>query len=273
LHVDKLMIELARTVRFCVNLADSSRSAPLSVGRHNTFAGWPAMHGLGAFYELHVTCRGQPDPVTGYLMNISAIDRAVRDHALPIVDAAVRQAPATAPGHVVARALAALQPALSCSVASIRWSLTPYYSIAMNADATDRVLMSQQFEFSAAHRLNVDSLGHEENRRIFGKCNNHNGHGHNYCIEPTVSVPLDASGNGLTLALLERIVDETIIRRFDHKHLNLDTAEFANLNPSVEHIAKVCHGLLFEPIFRAGGRLERVTVWETRKTSCTYPAR
>ena len=268
--MDNFVFELARTVRFCIDLTGQAND-PAAAGRHNTFAGWPSMAGVGAYYEMDVVCRGKADPVTGYMMNISQIDKAVRQHALPIVTKAVHARSLIAPGTVLASILPALQPALGGAVHSIRWRLTPYYCVAMNAVAPDRVLISQQFEFAAAHRLQVDSLSAEQNRAIFGKCNNPNSHGHNYRIEPQVSTPLE-SGAGLTLPELEKIVDETIIQRFDHKHLNRDTAEFAKVNPSVENIARVCHDLLVQPIAQAGGVLERVRIWETEKTSCTYPA-
>jgi 6-pyruvoyltetrahydropterin/6-carboxytetrahydropterin synthase len=141
----------------------------------------------------------------------------------------------------------------------------------MTTRAPDRVLVSQQFEFSASHRLHVREFSDQRNREIFGKCNNPNGHGHNYCIEVTISRAID-DPRAISVSQLERIVNETVILRFDHKHLNLDTKEFAALNPSVENIAKVCFELLVDPIGGAGGEVKRVTVWETEKTSCTYPA-
>jgi 6-pyruvoyltetrahydropterin/6-carboxytetrahydropterin synthase len=63
-----------------------------------------------------------------------------------------------------------------------------------------------------------------------------------------------------------------VVERFDHTHLNLDTAEFAEVNPSVERIARVCHDLLARRLAEAGAELDHVTVWETEKTRCTYPA-
>ena len=91
--------------------------------------------------------------------------------------------------------------------------------------------------------------------------------------EPSIpSVEIDSANDGrFGLGQLEEIVIREIIARFDHKNLSVEAAEFANLNPSVEHITKVCHDLLVGPIRLAGARLERVTVWETEKTSCTYP--
>lgn len=273
------MIDLSRTVRFCINPAPTAQK-PNSYRTnviHNAFGGWPSMSGVGAYYELEVVCRGEPDPVTGYLVNISAIDGAVREHAIPIVQRAFGN-PSSDAALVLQQIMSALQPPLRDSVTRIRWRLTPYYSVAMSAPESSRILMSQQFEFSASHRLHVPELGESRNREIFGKCNNPNSHGHNYRVEVNVAVnALPAQGSapddgGMTLQRLEQIVNETVITRFDHKHLNLDTAEFAALNPSVENIARICYELLQRPIAQAGGELKNVRIWETEKTSCLYPA-
>jgi 6-pyruvoyltetrahydropterin/6-carboxytetrahydropterin synthase len=271
------MYELTRTVRFCVRPAGDSAigDAPTPAGhsqRHNTFAAWPTMHGLGAFYELRIACRGRPDAETGYLMSIGVIDEHVRSIAIPLIERAFRDRPDVEPGIVLAEVFTPLCDAIGPALHSIRWQLTPYYAVAMTTASPNRVLISQQFEFAASHRLHCPSLSEEANREVFGKCNNDSGHGHNYRIEPVVSVPLEAGSDVLNLMTLERLVHEHIIQRFDHKHLNLDTEEFATLNPSVEHIAKVCYDRLAHPIASHGGRLERITVWETEKTSCTYPA-
>jgi 6-pyruvoyltetrahydropterin/6-carboxytetrahydropterin synthase len=265
------MIDLARTVRFCVSF-DQSAQARSPDGRHNTFAGWPTMVGIGAFYEIEFVCRGEPDPATGYMMNISTIDRAARMHVLPGIASAILNRPSLGPAKILRDAISAIQPSLNNSLICLRWRLTPYHSVLMNAQSMQEVLITQQFEFSAAHRLHVPALSAQRNQEIFGKCNNPNGHGHNYRLEPQVTVPLHDDELALTLPELERLVDEIVIQRFDHKHLNLDTAEFENVNPSVEHIAKVCYDLLREPISQAGGRLRCVSVWETEKTRCTYPA-
>ena len=132
------------------------------------------------------------------------------------------------------------------------------------------VVLTETFEFAAAHRLDLADRSADENRALFGKCNNPNGHGHNYRIEVAVEVPLGAGRFGFH-DLGEAIEDE-VMRRFDHRHLNLDCPEFAALNPSVEHIALVCHDLLAPRIARDGATLRFVRVWETDKTSCRYPA-
>jgi 6-pyruvoyltetrahydropterin/6-carboxytetrahydropterin synthase len=277
---------LTRTVRFAVNLnadKDLDVSRQRESQRDNTFAAAPSLTGIGAYYEIEITCRGLPDPATGYLINISALDRAVRQRGVPVVQQAVLQRTSESPGDVLRDVLESVRHELGAALASVRWRLTPYYSLAMSAGDTDRVSITQSFEFAAAHRLHVSGLDDARNREIFGKCNNPSGHGHNYRVEVTVTVPLavhrsgldggkHASGRPFTLRMLETIVMERVIDRFDHKHLNRDTAEFANVNPSVENIARVCHGLLAQPIGAAGGELQCVTVWETEKTRCSYPA-
>jgi 6-pyruvoyltetrahydropterin/6-carboxytetrahydropterin synthase len=266
------MLELCRLLRFSVSF-DRAEATSTSQPRHNSFAGWPSFATLAAYYELQVCCAGNPDPKTGYLINISRIDDIVREHGIPLIRAACHEQPSAGPGPVLPRLLATLQSKFEAPITSIRWQLTPYHWVAMSAQAPDRIALAQQFMFSAAHRLNVSEFDQARNREIFGKCNNHNGHGHNYRVEVVVSIPAnqDSSAESFSLADLERIVDLHVIQRFDHKHLNLDTSEFASVNPSVENITLACHRLLQAPLANAGAELEHVTVWETDKTSCTYP--
>jgi 6-pyruvoyltetrahydropterin/6-carboxytetrahydropterin synthase len=266
------MLDVSRTVRFCVDF-DESAAAHASARRDNTFAGWPSLVGLGAYYELTVTCRGEPDATTGYLVEIGEIDRAIRAQAIPLVEQAVRTQRGRATGDILRQIIRGLPALLPRPVRSVRWQLTPYHSLSMATHDQDRILIRQRFEFAAAHRLHVDSMSAEENRSVFGKCNAQHGHGHNYRMEVAVSATLDDGGRArLSLPDLEAVVARTIIDRFDHTNLNLDTEEFRTLNPSVEHITRVCHDRLAGPVAEAGGRLEEVTVWETEKTSCTYPA-
>lgn len=265
------MVSLRRTVRFCIN----PPGAP-STPAYNTFAAFPTMHGLGRFYELEVTCHGQIDPSTGYFLNIKAIDHAVRKCCVPHIAVACTERPTADPAQVLAEIIADLNLELSGSVRSLRWRLTPYYSVDMHTASPQLALLRQQFDFAASHRLHVPSLSDEENRKLFGKCTNPSGHGHNYRIEPCVEIRV-GSNPPFTLSELEHLTAEHVIERFDHTHLNVDTREFASpagLNPSVENIAKVCFELLSAPIARhpSGAKLRSVTVWETDKTCCTYPA-
>ncbi|MBN2560670.1 MAG: 6-carboxytetrahydropterin synthase [Phycisphaerae bacterium] len=131
------------------------------------------------------------------------------------------------------------------------------------------VEVTQCFEFSASHRLHVTSMSDEENMRYFGKCNNPSGHGHNYRVEVTVMGEVsEQTGRVIALPALEDVVKREVVDRFDHKHLNADTVEFASVNPSVENIAKTIWGLVHDKL--APARLHRVKVWETAKTYAEY---
>ncbi len=262
-------VELTRTVRFSPGRDPNAPAV-------NSYAGHPAIEGLGRHYELDVRCRGEADPTTGYFVDIREIDQAVRERVIPVIAACVSGSSGREPSGLIGELLDALLGSdLGGRVAGLRWWLTPYHCVEMTTDRRDIAVLRQRFDFAAAHRLHVPSLSDERNRELFGKCNNPNGHGHNYGLEPAVEVATGSGAPAFTLADLERITREVVLARFDHKHLNLDTAEFgpdSGLNPSVENIARVAFELLEPAIGAAGGVLRGVTIWETEKTSCTYPA-
>lgn len=256
------MLELARTVRFCLNDGDAPPPS-----RDNTFSAWPPMRGLGRFYQLHVRCEGEADPVTGYFLNIKEIDNAVRDHVLPYLQRKTGDAPM---GALMRDVISRLQAPLNDSVVHVRFELTPFYQMDIEASDMNSVILQQQYEFAAAHRLHVDALSDEDNREVFGKCNNPSGHGHNYRLQVAVRAPIDPGGRTLDVADLDAAVDDAVIEKLDHKHLNVDVPQFAELNPSVENIAKVIWDMLAAPVKNLGVDLDAVSVWETGKTVCTY---
>jgi 6-pyruvoyltetrahydropterin/6-carboxytetrahydropterin synthase len=243
------------------------------------------MRGLGRYYELHVTCRGAADAQTGYFINIKHIDTAVRDHALPLLRRAVADetAAARAPlGRLMHEILSALQGPLEQQVHAVALQLTPFLAYHLRLDTmptttpadapSPTLLLSQEYEFSAAHRLHVPGLSDEDNRATFGKCNNPAGHGHNYRVRVVVACPVDEHGQTLGPAELDAVVDEQLIEPLDHTHLNEDVPAFAARNPSVEHIVETAWGMLAGPLAERlpGCRLDELTVWETGKTACTY---
>lgn len=266
------MFVLRRTVRFAINAGE----VPREVRGPNGYAGVPSFRGFGRHYEMDVACRGPLDPVKGYLINIKDIDAAVRAAAIPVIAKTAGETDAE-PAAAMQRFVPAVDGALGGSLASLRWFLTPYYSIEMAKNATSTVLVRQRFEFAASHRLHNPKLSPEENWRLYGKCNHPSGHGHNYVVEPTVRVTLDGQGQSpLTLDQLERTVTALLIDRLDHKHLNIDIPEFGpeGLIPSVENIARVSYQIL-KPAIEAASpgqvELRDVTVWESEKTASTYP--
>ncbi len=258
--------DLTRTVRFCLGpdgaLADD---APVD----NSYAAWPPMRGLGRYYELDITASGTVDPQTGYMVNIKRIDTAAREHVLPIVARFAQRGDAPL-GTLLREALGAMRGRLAHPVVRVALRLTPTYTISYEERDMAHVLIRQTFDFSAAHRLHVPQLSDEENRATFGKCNNPSGHGHNYRLTVEARCPIDDAGHVANVEQLDAVVNAHVVERYDHKHLNLDTPEFAELNPSVEHIAKVFYEQLAEPIAALGLSLESVSVWETDKTVATY---
>ncbi|MEM1166754.1 MAG: 6-carboxytetrahydropterin synthase [Planctomycetota bacterium] len=269
-------VRISRTVRCIINPSDG----PDSERGVNGFAGKPAMRGLGRYYELTLVAEGKPDATTGYLINIKAMDQAVREGALPTLERACRDTPAMDPASLLAPMLSGAIAALGGPAHTLTLSLTPTYRLTMLDTDRDHVLIRQQFDFAAAHRLHAPSLSDEANRDTFGRCNNPSGHGHNYRVEPAVWVRTPGEDEGETrfpLDALEAVVHETIIDPFDHTHLDVDRPEFAGgaRTSSVENIARVFYERLRPAIDRASGgtgELAWVTVWETDRTSSTYPA-
>jgi len=126
----------------------------------------------------------------------------------------------------------------------------------------------RRYRFCAAHRLHTEHLSAEENQAVFGKCNNPNGHGHNYVVLVTVS-GVDETGSGRRVAIdeLDRIVADRIIARFDHQDLNLDP-EFASQTTTGENLVLLIWDLLVNEL--PPGQLQKVGVIETRDNFFEY---
>ena len=266
------MFRLTREVRFAVNAGEEDDQ--LLDPPTNSFGGYPSLVGYGPFLTLSITLAGELDPRTGYLRNIKEIDDAVRRHVIPAVRADVLGLTTPRPltpieqPVVLMGLLQSLMP--GARVDEVQLSLSPLFGIACRASEHPMVRLSQKFEFSASHRLHSDALSEEENRKCFGKCNNPNGHGHNYELQVTLAGQPDENGLLIDVPRFERIVAQTVIDRFDHKNLNVELEEFRGEMPSVENIARVIYGLLKPPFANARAKLASVTVWETSKTWCEY---
>jgi 6-pyruvoyltetrahydropterin/6-carboxytetrahydropterin synthase len=124
------------------------------------------------------------------------------------------------------------------------------------------VYLTRKLEFSASHRYHNPALSAEENRRIFGKCNNPHGHGHNYTLEVTVEgEPDPVSGMVLDLKELKAILEREITERMDHRFLNYEVEELKGQIPTCENIARVIWKLLEPKITQ--GRLHKVRLYES----------
>lgn len=134
----------------------------------------------------------------------------------------------------------------------------------------NKVAVFRKEHFNAAHRLYNPAWTDAENDRVFGLCNNPNYHGHNYELEvKVVGEPDPQTGYVIDLKMLSNLIREEILGRFDHKNLNLDTVEFANLIPTAENIAVVIYGLLRKKI---DAKLElKIRLYETERNFVEYP--
>ena len=133
-----------------------------------------------------------------------------------------------------------------------------------------KVAVFRKEHFNAAHRLHNPAWNEEKNDAVFGLCNNPNYHGHNYELEIKITgEPDPETGYVIDLKLLSNLVRDEILGRFDHKNLNLDTVEFANLNPTAENIAIVIYNIL-RPKIKAELDLQ-VRLYETERNFVEYP--
>jgi len=135
----------------------------------------------------------------------------------------------------------------------------------------NKVSVFRREHFNAAHRLHNPTWDEEKNYKVFGKCNNPNFHGHNYELEVKLTgEPSAETGFVIDLKYLSDIINETVIERLDHKNLNLDVPEFAQLNPTAENIAITIFNFLRSKI---DDKLEmQIRLYETPRNFVEYPA-
>jgi 6-pyruvoyltetrahydropterin/6-carboxytetrahydropterin synthase len=131
-----------------------------------------------------------------------------------------------------------------------------------------KIELGRRYRFSASHRLHSPQLSEEENCRVFGKCNNPHGHGHNYAVEVSMSGNIDAAtGMIANLADLDAFVERQVLEEFDHKSLNEDVPAFLEKVPTTENLCiEIYRRLKSFP----HAKLERIRVQETGNNSFEY---
>lgn len=131
------------------------------------------------------------------------------------------------------------------------------------------VTVTRRLTFNAAHRVHNPRLTDEENRALFGKCNNPNWHGHNYVLEVSVKGPIDErTGYVLDLGRLKQIVEQSFVDRVDHRNLNLEVDFMQGIIPTAENIVVACWRVLAPAV--APARLARLRLWETESNLVEY---
>jgi len=135
---------------------------------------------------------------------------------------------------------------------------------------SNKVAICRKEHFNAAHRLHNPLWSDEKNKEVFGLCNNKNYHGHNYELIVKVIGSIEPlTGFVMDIKILSDLIKEKVLDRFDHKNLNLDVAEFEQLNPTAENIAVVIYHLL-RP-FITDGLDFKITLYETERNYVEYP--
>ena len=134
-----------------------------------------------------------------------------------------------------------------------------------------KVAVIRKAHFNAAHRLHNPEWDDEMNRKIFGKCNNPNFHGHNYDLEVKVIGEVDPrTGYVIDMKILKDMIEDSVLERFDQKNLNLDTEEFRTLNPTAENIAIVIWDILRAQLPEKYDLY--IKLFETERNYVEYPA-
>lgn len=127
--------------------------------------------------------------------------------------------------------------------------------------------LTKLYRFSASHRLHLSHLTDEENTRLYGKCNNPYGHGHDYVLAITAENEIDPqTGQVLAIAELDALVRDRVLNLFEHRNINLDVPQFSSLVATTENMTKVVSELLgrdWEAYVSGSARLARVHIQET----------
>ncbi|MBQ28146.1 MAG: 6-pyruvoyl tetrahydropterin synthase [Nitrospiraceae bacterium] len=243
-----------------------------------TFGHAYKLHGHGHNYLLEVSVGGPVNAVTGMVLNMYDLK-----HILEIVLSEFdhkdldRDTPYFTTTIATPENLALV---LSKRIAShLQWAYLERVRLFEDEDLyvdypnnngrqMNTVFLTRRYHFSAAHRLHTDRLSPEKNKEIFGKCNNPNGHGHNYTIEITIcGQPHQDTGTIYNLPHLDQVVNDTIVKRFDHQHINYDPA-FRDTTTTGENLLVLMWDLLSKEI--PVETLYKVGLIETRDNYFEY---
>jgi 6-pyruvoyltetrahydropterin/6-carboxytetrahydropterin synthase len=133
------------------------------------------------------------------------------------------------------------------------------------------VYITRRETFNAAHKLYREDWSEQKNWEVFGKCSNHNWHGHNFTIYVTVKgIPNPDTGFVINLKDLSEIVKQEVVEPLDHKNLNLDVPFLKGMLASTENIVIQVWDRILDPISKAGGQLAKIKLVETDNNFVEY---
>ncbi|RLE16474.1 MAG: 6-pyruvoyl tetrahydropterin synthase [Acidobacteria bacterium] len=234
---------ITRRFRFCAShrywVSDWSEERNQAV-----FGSRISKYGHGHNYTMDVTLKGEVNPVTGMVINLSEVKQIIGtvvnrfDHAFLNVDLPYFSKMQPTAENLSRIFWRLIEPGLPAGVFLHRVRLYTTESVFAEyfGDGAEAVF-SKRFVFSATHRLHSDGLTDEKNREVYGKCNNEHGHGHNYEVIVSVKKPIDAvTGMTLPLKELERIVRDFLKTELQGKRLDMEVAYFRDKPATSENL-------------------------------------
>ncbi|MCX5632775.1 MAG: 6-carboxytetrahydropterin synthase [Phycisphaerae bacterium] len=247
---------LSRQIRFTVNpFADSTEDGA------NSYCAKPTAEGLSLFFALWVELKGSANKDTGFVINVSDIDKIIREKGIKIFDEFVKDYLAAAArgglnprpkwrglnggfeqiGQLLSKVWKTIEKDfLPAKIDSLTVEIMPARKIGIKENGGDMLYFSEKFEFSASHTLWNDKFSDSENEKV------------------------------LNAGDFERIVQQDFISVVDHKNLNADVEYFKKINPTVENIAEFAFKSLADKLKPL--ELDCVTVWENDRTFCSFRA-
>jgi 6-pyruvoyltetrahydropterin/6-carboxytetrahydropterin synthase len=230
-------------------------------------------YGHGHNYTLDVTIGGAVDPLTGMIMNMTELKAIVGrvleqfDHKHLNEDTPYFKELIPTTENIVRVLWRLIVPGLPTGVALVKLRLYELSDLWAEYDGADEASFSRSYVFSAAHRLHAPGLSDAENQAIYGKCNNPNGHGHNYTVEVSLRGPVDPdTGMAIDLVAMDRTV-AGVLGQLEHRHLDHEVAAFSHMTSTGENIVVY---LWRELAPRFEGRPLQIRLWETGKNVFTY---
>jgi 6-pyruvoyltetrahydropterin/6-carboxytetrahydropterin synthase len=241
----------------------------------NSYASKPCGNGLSIYFSLWVDLANELDRDTGFVVNVSQIDQAVRRDVVPLFEKLIyetfqnRQTPTLMSlAGVLKESWTTIGDSFQPkTLTQLSLELDPFRRITIQSDEAKMFIVSEKFEFSAMHLLWNNKFDEAKNFELFGKCANPAGHGHNYILEVSVEKSTESQDDGWH-SEFEKDVEEHFLDLVDHKNLNIDVAEFESLNPTVENLSFLAWQKLDKKLKNA--KLHKVVVWENDRTYCSY---
>lgn len=237
------------------------------------FGPYTSPYGHGHNYTLDVTITGRLDERTGMVMNMTDLKAIVSevleqfDHKHLNEDTPYFKTLVPTTENIVRVLWGLIASRLPEGAALAHLRLYEMSDLWADYDGSDETIFARSYGFAAAHRLHAPALSDEENRAIYGKCNNPNGHGHNYTVEVSVIGEPDAqTGMVIDMLAMDRTVRE-VLDQLDLRHIDNEVPAFAERPSTAENIVVY----LWEELApRFAGRLAHLKLWETKKNIFEY---